>query len=947
MASNGSHTPVSTYRLQLNRGFTFHDAAAVVDYLDALGVTDLYLSPVFKAAPGSVHGYDVLDHGQLNPELGGEEAFLELTRVLEERGMRLLLDIVPNHMYIATSENLWWNDVLENGPGSLFAGTFDIDFTPPKPDLANKVLLPVLSDQFGRVLESQEIRLVREGGSFQLEHQGRIFPLGPKTWTAILEPVIAPLRFRLEEADPGLLELESILTAIRHLPAREDIDPERVQERRREKEIVKGRLLALLEASPGIRDAIDYEVAKLNGRKGEPRSFDALEALLSQQAYRLSYWRVASDEINYRRFFDINELAAIRVERSEVFDAVHALPFRLVERHGVSGLRVDHVDGLFDPKEYLGRLPAGLYVVVEKILMGEERLRPGWSVAGTTGYEFLNLLNGIFVDPDAGESLRETFRLFSGAAAGYGDVVYECKKLILQASMSSELTVLARKLDRVSEQHRYSRDFTLNSLQAALSELIACFPVYRSYLRADGEEVDAEDRRHVEAAVRQARRRNPLMSHSIFDFLRSLLLLEDPEGLEDAQRHERRDFLMTLQQVTGPVTAKAVEDTAFYRYYPLASLNEVGGNPDAIGLPLERFHATMEERQRRWPGGLSASSTHDTKRSEDVRARLNVLSEIPDRFRAAVLRFRELNRGHKRLIENEETPGASEEYLLYQTLAASWPIGTLGDAERAEYLERIQAYLQKALREAKLRTSWIRPDEEYERAISEFLAKVLSKEGENPFLEELVRFQASLLRPGLFNSAAQTLLKMAAPGVPDFYQGTEIWDFSLVDPDNRRPVDFAKRHEMLASLDALERSGADRLAESLLAHLESGELKLFLVSRGLAFRRRRSELFHEGEYRPVAATGERAAHVIAFCRSLGERQVLAAAARFYTRLPDPPVGARAWGDSSLALDSSAGTIYREILTGRDLPASAGTEGPSLALAEVFALLPVALLERTG
>jgi (1->4)-alpha-D-glucan 1-alpha-D-glucosylmutase len=568
-------------------------------------------------------------------------------------------------------------------------------------------------------------------------------------------------------------------------------------------------------------------------------------------------------------------------------------------------------------------------------------------VAGTTGYELLNLLNGIFVDPESGESMRETYRLLSGPGAGYADVVYECKKLILQGSMSSELTVLARKLDRVSEQHRYSRDFTLNSLQAALSELIACFPVYRSYLRADGEEVDSEDRRHVEAAVRQARRRNPLMSHSIFDFLRSLLLLEDPEGLDDLQRRERRDFVMTFQQVTGPVTAKAVEDTAFYRYYPLASLNEVGGNPDAIGLPLERFHAAMEERQRRWPGGLSASSTHDTKRSEDVRARLNVLSEIPDRFRAAVLRFRELNRGHKRQIENEETPGGSEEHLLYQTLAGSWPIGTLGDAERAEYLERIQDYLQKALREAKLRTSWIRPDEEYERAISEFLAKALSMEGENPFLEELVRFQAEILRPGLFNAASQTLLKIAAPGVPDFYQGTEIGDFSLVDPDNRRPVDFAKRREMLASLDVLEKNGADRLAPYLLTRLESGELKLFLVSRGLAFRRSRCELFREGDYHPVAATGERAAQVVAFRRSLGERAALAAAARFYTRLPDPPVGARAWGDSSLAIDAPPGMVYREILTGRELPVSAGADGPSLALADVFALLPVALLERTG
>ena len=655
------HLPTSTYRFQFNHNFTLKQASALIDYLSDLGITDCYASPLTLARRGSLHGYDVTDHSIINPEIGGEEQLVEFAYGLRSRDMGLILDTVPNHMCITHPSNGWWTDVLENGPSSPFARFFDIDWDPPKADLKNKVLLPVLGDQYGKVLENQQIKITCEGGTFALHFYEFVLPVAPRTWTLLLEPVLEKLRPILGESDSAVVELASIVTALTYLPLRTETEPERVKERLREKEVIKGRLSALTETSADVRAAIDVSLTEINGVKGDPRSFDRLERLLEDQAYRLSFWGVATDEINYRRFFDINELAAIRVEEPEVFDAVHRLTLRLVQQGLITGLRIDHVDGLLDPGQYLRLLQKRcaeaqarniehphsavdsgraypFYVIAEKILTGPERLSKDWPVYGTTGYEFLNMLNSVFVEDRNGEQFRDLYGRFTGAQPDFRELVYQCKRLVLRASMSGEQNMLARRLDRISEQHRWSRDFTLNSLGRVLAEVIACFPVYRSYVTATGELTD-DDRRYIRSAISHAKRRNPALSPSAFDFLASVLLLEHPKGLDEAARAERLQFTLQFQQLTSPVNAKGYEDTALYRFYPLASLNEVGGGPAPFGLSVQAFHAGNVRRLEEWPHGLSATTTHDTKRSEDVRARINVLSEIPDEWERAIWRW--------------------------------------------------------------------------------------------------------------------------------------------------------------------------------------------------------------------------------------------------------------------------------------------------------------------
>jgi (1->4)-alpha-D-glucan 1-alpha-D-glucosylmutase len=967
--------PVATYRLQLNAGCTLADAAALVDYLADLGISDLYLSPIQAARAGSRHGYDVVDHARINPDLGDEDDLRRLAAAARARGMGILLDVVPNHMCIADRGNAWWNDVLENGPSSPCARHFDIAWHPAKPDLADKVLLPFLGDQYGRVLESGGIHVEYEAGAFVACCGGSRYPVAPRSIPHILEPALGELRAALGEHDASVLEMESILTALGHLPLRSETDRAKVRERLREKEVGKRRLAALAEGSADVRRALARSLAELNGRPGEPRSFDRLEALLADQAYRLSYWRVAADEINYRRFFDQNDLAAIRVEELPVFSAVHALPLRLIAEGAVTGLRIDHVDGLLRPAKYLGDLQRAartaladaarrgaahddaarddaqpMYVVVEKILGGGERLRGAWPVAGTTGYEFLNELNGILVDPAEAGRMREVYARFTGEAPRFADVVHASKKLILDVALSSELGVLARRLDRISEQHRYTRDFTLNSLQGALAELIACFPVYRTYLREDDtpETIDPEDRRHIEAAVAIAKRRNPAVDASLFEFLGDVLLLADPDGLEDADRGERREFVLRFQQLTAPVTAKGVEDTAFYRFYPLASLNEVGGDPLAIGTPLARFHRRQVERAHAAPHALSATSTHDTKRSEDVRARIDVLAEIPDEWERAITRWQALNAAQRTEIGGVPAPDANEEYLLYQTLVGTWPLGENGPAAHARYVERIQAYMEKALKEAKIHTSWVSPDADFDRAVATFIGRVLEPRADNEFLADLIAFQARLAPAGLLAALTQTVLKITAPGVPDFYQGSELWDLALVDPDNRRPVDFARRRALLAEVRHAAAADPRDLAARLLARPEDPRLKLFVVARALAFRAAARALFERGAYLPLTVGGARAEHVIAFARTAGDAAAVVLAGRFFRRLgvPERPAVGAVWDDTVVVLDGEGrARRYRDVLTDATVTSAAGGGGEALPLRAAFAHLPVAVLER--
>jgi (1->4)-alpha-D-glucan 1-alpha-D-glucosylmutase len=960
------YTPSATYRLQFNKSFTFDDAAGLVDYLDELGITDIYASPFLMARPGSVHGYDVTDQSRFNPEIGDEASFSRLSAELQRHKMGLIADVVPNHMCITHPSNVWWWDVLENGPSSPFARYFDIDWHPPKAELVNKVLLPVLGDQFGRVLENQEIQIVYGDGQFHVSVYATPLPLAPGTWTMLLEPAVARLREKLGADHQHVAEMESMVTALSHLPGHTETDDAKIRERQREKEIVKRRLSGLLKASPEARESIDASLVEINGRRGEPRSFDRLERLLESEAYRLSFWRVAMDEINYRRFFDINDLAAIRVEDPEVFSAVHALLFDLVSQGHIRGLRVDHPDGLFEPEKYFRFLQDAckawsavsnghskqdgpnrtFYIVAEKILTGNEPLRAEWAVEGTTGYGFLNLLNGLFVDRTKEKAFQQLYRRFTGWNTSFDDLLCDSKRLILQVAMSSELNVLARKLDHISEHHRWSRDFTLESLRDGLREVLAVFPVYRTYVPSDQSEVGPQDRRQVNIAIRKAKLRNPAISESVFDFIQSVLLLEHPQGVDDAQRAERQMFALRFQQLSSPVMAKGVEDTAFYRYYPLASLNEVGGDPARFGVSVNAFHRRNLIRRELWPNSMSASSTHDTKRGEDVRARINVLSEMPGEWYRAIRRWRELNRAAKTRVDDRNAPDANEEYLLYQTLVGTWPLYPMNSEEHAAYVRRIDGYMQKALHEAKFHTSWVNPNGEYERAVTKFVERVLEPSAGNVFLQELRQFQAPVAKAGMWNSIAQLVLKIASPGVPDFYQGNELWAFDLVDPDNRRAVNYAARRQLLKGLR--EHAARDRtvLIERLRENPCDGAIKLYITGEALRFRRDHRDLFAHGAYAALAAEGSRARHVVAFSRAIRNRTLIALAGRFFLKLCNShrkPVG-ETWGDTTIALPKkSAHKRFRDVFTGETIAAEESEGRLALPLNKVFSRCPVAFL----
>lgn len=898
--------PNATYRLQLCGHLTFADVRMLIDYLADLGIGAAYLSPFFRARAGSTHGYDVVNHAEFDPALGDEAEFRLLAEKLRAHSLGLLVDIVPNHMGIDDPHNTWWQDVLENGPASPYARYFDIDWNPPKEALRGKVLLPVLGDQFGKVLEEQQLQLIYEDGRFVIGYYDRRLPTDPGTWLPVLRHALQFVAERMEPEQLERMELESIITALEHLPPRTQTEPEAMQERRREKEVAGGRLARLMDSNREIRQAIDRTIGDYNGRRGDLASFDLLDAFLADQPYRLCYWRVATDEINYRRFFDVDELAAIRVEDPEVFEAVHATILRLVERRWVTGLRIDHADGLLDPRQYLANLAEAtgralgestdgeprlhLYTVVEKILAHDEVLPQDWLTHGTTGYDFLNLLNGVFVDRRGGYALRDAYARFIGNWESWSDVLHEGKRTILAASLSAELYTLSQQLDRISEQHRWSRDFTRLSLFRALREVVACFPVYRTYIRPDCDEVREEDRRRILAAVRVAKRRNPAMSASFFDFIASVLLLEDPDGLSDEDRKVRRQFVLKFQQVTGPVTAKGLEDTAFYRYYPLASLNEVGGEPGTPGTTVEHFHRRIQEQAANWPHTMLATGTHDTKRGEDMRARLNVLSEVPEEWEARLARWQGMNAPSRIELDGEAVPDANVEVLIYQTLVGTWALETLSEKQHGAYVERIVRYLDKALREAKLDTSWTNPYDEYDRAIAGFVRTVLA-DRQLPFCRDLDEFVRSIASPGFTNSLAQLLVKTCVPGVPDFYQGVELWDFNLVDPDNRRPVDFAARRKLLAGLATRARRNLPNLAAELLENWPADAIKLFVSWRTLHLRRERAELIG-GHYLPLECAGTRQANVMAFARVDGKQSSVCVVPRFTSEASHQ----RGWGD---------------------------------------------------
>ncbi len=870
----------STYRVQLHRRFTFADLAGIAGYLAQLGVTHAYCSPALQAAVGSTHGYDVVDPHRLNPELGGIEAYAELADRLRDQGLGQILDIVPNHMALDGRDNRWWWDVLANGPSSPYARYFDIDWDSSERKLTGSVLVPILGDHYGRVLEAGDIQVDREGGSFVVRYGDHTLPVSPRSVDELLA--------RAASRAPSP-ELATMAAGFGDLPHALIVEPVLAAERQRGSRILEERLRRLAAHQPEVAAAIEVELKALND---DP---DQLDTLLQRQNYRLAFWRTASEELDYRRFFNIESLAGLRVEDPDVFADTHGLIQALVAGGLLQGLRVDHVDGLRDPEDYLARLSqvtGGIWVVVEKILAPDEELPESWPATGTTGYEFLNRVNGLFVAGDNMAQLSEDYEAFVRAVVDYPAIVHESKMQIMREELATEVARLTSLWALVCERHRRHRDYTRRELREGLREVLACFPVYRTYVRP-GQPVRGADRRVIADTMAEASQRRPDLDPELFSFLGGLLQLEYP-GEPEAE------VVARFQQLSPPVMAKGVEDTAFYRYHRLVSLNEVGGSPDLVEGAVARFHTDNQRTAQRWPATLLTLATHDTKRGPDTRARINVLSEIPGHWREAVERWAEHNDRHSR----GGAPDRNTEYLLYQTLVGAWPIGA----------DRVQAYMEKATKEAKVHTSWVSPNAEYDDAVRSFVAGIL---GDEWFVADLERFlaQQRIVEAGRVNSLAQTAILFTAPGFADLYQGTELWDHSLVDPDNRRPVDYAERQRLLARVSG---DGDPPPVDS------SGAAKLWLIHRLLVDRRGRPEAYGpESGYRPLAARGERVDHVVAFWRTGG---VVTVVPRLTIGIGVAESAGSATGTATGRVESAATGSAAGTATGRAESAAAGPAG---------------------
>jgi len=841
--------PRSTYRVQLNQRFPIEQARRLLPFLAELGISDLYVSPPFQARAGSPHGYDVVDPLRVNPEIGGDDAFEALARDLRERGMGLLVDIVPNHM-AASSENRWWTDVLENGPTSEFAEYFDVEWGSAAFGAREKIMLPILGDPFGTALEHRDIRLGIDESGFVIHYYSVRLPVNPGTYRFITGEGMA---------------------------------------------LTKQDLWSTYGSDPAVRSRIDQQLELFNGRDGEADSMDLLEELLSRQAYRLAWWQNARERINYRRFFDVSDLIGVRQENPQVFEATHRLIREWVRDGKVTGLRVDHVDGLLNPREYVERLSQGCgtrpYLVVEKILLGDEQLREEWPLDGTTGYDYVGFVNNLFVDGAKIPELQRAYAQFSGLTWTLEDTAYDQKRWIALHLFRGEMSALALHLELIAEMDRHARDLSTQELRAALLEVTASLPVYRTYI--EGEHVSDRDRAYIQAAVGAARTRKPEISGAVYAFVERVLMLRFLPHLGDEHRADWVRFVMRWQQLTGPITAKGVEDTAFYLFNRLVSMNEVGGQPEPV--TVDAFHRFNQLRQERWPRTMNASSTHDTKRSEDVRARLNVLSEMPGEWSRALMRWSRWNREHK-VAAN--APDPNEEILLYQTMLGAWP---LHDAEIPAFIERLKAYVVKATREAKVYSSWMKPQEEHEHQIHLFIDAITDPAVSGRFHEHFREFAEKLSWYGALNSLSQTLLKITSPGIPDFYQGTDLWDFSLVDPDNRRPVDVDSRLALVAEMDSWT-------PEALLENWKDGRVKAHVIRRALMNR-------IGGDYIPVSTDDER---IVAFARREASRWALTVVPRFVSRLAGAgrfPVGRRIWKDAVLSLPEGAPTSWRNEFTG--------------------------------
>ena len=954
--------PSATYRVQLNQNFRFADASRILDYLHELGISDLYLSPVLASRKGSDHGYDVTDPTRINPELGSEEDFATLQTELQNRGMGLLLDVVPNHM-AASPENPWWMDVLENGAQSAFAAFFDIEWHPHSRSLDGRILLPVLGRPFGEALDSGEIKLIFQEGRFFFQYFDSLFPLTTRSYHAILNHRYDRLKQLLGEDAPAFHEYSGIIASLSELPGADRRSAETSADRRLRFESARDRLRSLMSSSPEVATFVGENVAEINGKEGDAGSVAFLQRLLAEQNYKLAFWQNLNESINYRRFFTITDLVGVRVEDPVVFEATHGYILRLVSRNQLAGLRIDHIDGLRDPLAYLNRLQerlaseevrkeASSYLLVEKILSRQECLPSDWPVSGTTGYDYLNEANGLFVEPEGARRMEEIYSTFIGRRQNFADVVYQKKKLVMNTLLGVEMRTLGRQLAELAAQDRYARELNRGQLIEALIEVTACLSIYRTYIR--NMEIPAQCARFIEDALTAARARAKHISSAYFDFVREvLLILNLPHVLVD-QREARLAFVTRWQQFTGPIVAKGLEDTSLYVYHPLLSLNEVGGDPcPSHATSIEEFYAFLEDRQKNWPGSLDASSTHDTKRSEDVRARLNTVSEMPSEWKDHLDLWSRQNAHHKEIVKSEAVPDRNEEYFLYQTLLGVWP---LDQEDGATLRKRVQDHIIKATREAMVHTRWTRPNQPHEDALLKFVDRILSEQDNREFLEDFRQFQTKVAYFGMVNGLSQTLLKIASPGVPDFYQGSELWDLRLVDPDNRGPIDFDKR---AAALESIAHADSVQALHHLRENWRDGCVKLYLIWKAIRFRRDHADLFREGEFVPLQSAGANARNVAAFVRRRENSYVLAAIPRWLSQVParvpgqgvpeqGVPEQAAAkgegkfdWGDTRLILPAHAPAEWNNILTRSELTSRNEAGAQHFMVKDLFQEFPVA------
>jgi len=933
--------PIATYRLQLQPEFGFGQAAGIVSYLSELGISHVYASPIFRARKGSLHGYDCVDPNALNPELGSPNDWKTIVERLREYDMGWLQDIVPNHMAFDV-DNRMLADVLENGPSSRFHDHFDICWNHPSKDLQGRVMAPFLGQRYGECLEKGDIRIVYDRDGFAAAYGDLKFPLQIETYLNILDQPTASIKTELGEEDPAYNRWIDALDDLESLVLQVDAG-----DRQDHGRAIKQTLWDLFCGNTVIRRLLSEALRRFNGEPGNIHSYKRLDRLLSQQRFRLCYWQVANEEINYRRFFDINELIALRQEKRAVFDYTHRLLGKLTSEKSVSGVRIDHVDGLADPGEYLRRLRRCLgedaFILVEKILAPEEPLPLGWPVQGTTGYDFAHWLNALFVSRENETRFTDIYTGFSGRMEPFEDVVYSAKKWVLASRMAGDLDNLARRIKKISALKCFADNLTLSRLKSALSEVLARFPIYRTYLGKENGR--SEDRAVVEAAISRAVLEYPHL-HIETEFLRNLLLENVPfeEAVDDVETLKQCGrAVRAFQQLSAALMAKGFEDTAFYRYNRLVSLNEVGSAPDRFGCGVEQFHAAIARRAEDWPHAMNSTATHDSKRGEDVRARLNVLSEIPTEWKTRIDAWHMFTRGHRMRKGPKTVPDKNTEYLLYQTLIGAWPQGR---PVTHRFVERINAYMIKANREAGEHTSWLEPEEAYETALAGFVESILDPSPQNEFMPAFVPFCKKIAFFGLFNSLSQCLLKITAPGIPDFYQGAELPQLALVDPDNRRPVAYGDRRRLLKAIGGVSSDPLAQVAE-LLENRDDGRVKLFVIARALATRRQRKDVFQSGRYLPLETSGPFRRHIVAFAREAGGQWCVAVVPRFLTALVgenQDPLGKNVWRDTAVMLPPEAPRSWRNIFTRQSIQGA-----PGIAVGDVLQHFPVALLlgEKTS